>query len=200
VSDLPPPPPPTSSASSGGTPTGSGSELPPPRPEWRPAPGDPAVPFASRTPRPPRVGELTATWRIALIVTWILVFLAYMGVWKASEEIGIGTWWLGPRSDPQPLLVRLVPFFVTAFFGILASYNLRRLPWIGVAGAVVLAAIAVPDVSRQAGLALVEFVLAGAVLVVSLAALTGRYRAAPADPSDPAGRSDTADRSGPSDR
>ncbi len=126
-----------------------------------------------------------------------------MGVWKVSEEIGIGTWWLGSRSDPQPLVVRLVPFFVTAFFGILASYNLRRLPWIGVAGAVVLAAIAVPDVSRQAGLALVEFVLAGAVLVVCLAALTGRYRAAPADPSDPAGRSDPADRldrSGPSDR
>lgn len=142
------------------------------------------MPFASRTPQPPRPGELTATWRIALIVTWILVFLAYMGVWKASEEIGIGTWWLGPRSDPQPLLVRLTPFLVTAFFGILASYNLRRLPWLGVAGAACLAAIAVPDLSRQSGLALVEFVLAGAVLTVSLAALTGTFRAPQPGPVD----------------
>ena len=151
------------------------------------------MPFASRSPRPPRAGELTATWRIALIVTWILVFLAYMGVWKASEEVGIGTWWLGPRSSPQPLLVRLVPFFVTAFFGILASYNLRRLPWIGVIGALSLAAIAIPDLSRQAGLALVEFVLAGAVLVVSLAALTGTHRVvsnAPSGSSESCVRSD----------
>lgn len=125
------------------------------------------------------MGELTATWRIALILTWILAFLAYMGVWKASEEIGIGTWWLGARSSPQPLLVRLLPFFVIAFFGILASYNLRRLPWIGVGGAIVLAAIAVPDLSRQTGLASVEFALAGAVLVVSLAATTGTFRAPP---------------------
>lgn len=174
------------------------------------------MPFASRTPRPPRVGELTATWRITLIITWILVFLAYMGVWKASEELGIGTWWLGPRSSPQPLLVRLLPFFVVAFFGILASYNLRRLPWIGVGGAIALAAIAVPDLSRQIGLALVEFALAGAVLVVSLAASTGRFRApppvaagpeppqqaptGPPTPADPTEGSGASERSEPADR
>ena len=110
-----------------------------------------------------------------------------MAVWKASEEIGIGTWWLGPRSSPQPLIVTLVPFIVTALFGVLASYNLRRLPAIGAIGALALAAIAMPDLSRSAGLATVEFAIAGAVLIVSLAAFTGTYRIAAPDPAgDPA--------------
>ncbi len=119
---------------------------------------------------------------MALIVTWIGVFLAYMGVWKASQEIGIGTWWLGPRSTPQPVVVRLVPFAVATVFVVLAGYHVRRMPWISLAGAVVLAAIAVPDLSRSTGLAIVEFVIAGAVALVSLAATTGTYRAAAARP------------------
>jgi hypothetical protein len=129
---------------------------------------------AARRPRP---GELTAAWRVALIVAWIGVFLAYMGVWKASEEIGIGTWWLGPRSTPQPVVVRLVPFAVAAVFVVAAGYHVRRMPWISLGGAVVLAAIAVPDLSRSTGLAIVEFAVAGAVALVSLAATTGTYRA-----------------------
>jgi hypothetical protein len=116
-----------------------------------------------------------------MIATWAGAFLAYMAVWKTSEEIGIGTWWLGPRSDPQPVLVRLIPFFVTAVFGILASYNVPRVPWISLGGSVVLALIAVPDLSRSVGLATIEFAIAGAVAVVSLASLTGTSRAAKPD-------------------
>ena len=111
-----------------------------------------------------------------MITTWVGVFLAYMAVWKASEELGLATWWLGPRSDPQPVVVRLVPFLVAAVFGILASYNVPRMPVIGVVGAVALAAIAVPDLSRSTGLAIVEFAIAAAVLLVSLASFTGTYR------------------------
>lgn len=112
-----------------------------------------------------------------MILTWVGAFLAFMAVWKASDELGIATWWLGPRSNPQPLLVRLVPFGVCAVFGILASLHVRRLPWWSLLGAALLAAIAVPDLSRITGLAITEFVIAGAVAVVSLAALTGMYRA-----------------------
>lgn len=116
-------------------------------------------------------------WRGALVLTWVLVLLAYMAVWKASEELGIATWWLGPRSNPQPLVIRLVPFIVTAVFGALVSFPLRGLPWISLGGSAVLAAIAVPDFNRIVGLALVELAIAAAVAAVSLASLTGRYRA-----------------------
>jgi len=124
-----------------------------------------------------RPGELTSAWRVALVLTWVGVFLAYLAVWKTSEEIGIATWWLGPSSNPQPVPVRLIPFLVAVVFGILASYNVRRMPWISLGGSAVLASIAVPDLSRSVGLATIEFVIAGAVALVSLASLTGTYRA-----------------------
>jgi hypothetical protein len=110
-------------------------------------------------------------------VTWIGAFLAYMAVWKTSEELGLGTWWLGPRSNPQPVVVRIIPFAVIAVFGILATYNVRRLSWISLGGAGVLALIAVPDLSRATGIATVEFTIAAAVALVSLASFTGTYRA-----------------------
>jgi hypothetical protein len=111
-----------------------------------------------------------------VVVTWVGVLLAYMAVWKASEELGIATWWLGPRSNPQPLVIRLVPFLLAAVFAILAGYNVRRLPLIGLVGAVLLAAIALPDLSRSTGLAIVEFAIAASVMLVSAAAFTGMYR------------------------
>jgi hypothetical protein len=105
------------------------------------------------------------------------VFVAYMAVWKASDELGIATWWLGPRSGPQPLVVRLIPFIVATVFVVLSSYNVRRLPVIGLGGSLLMAGIAVPDLSRSTGLALIEFAIAGAALLVSLASFTGTYRA-----------------------
>lgn len=126
-------------------------------------------------------GELTPAWRVAVILTWVGAFLAYLAVWKASEEIGIATWWLGPRSSPRPLPIRLIPFAVIAVFGILASFHLRRLPWISLAGSGVLALIAIPDLSRSGGLAAIEFAIAGAVALVSLGSFTGMYRAAASD-------------------
>ncbi|HYN34051.1 MAG TPA: hypothetical protein VES40_15610, partial [Ilumatobacteraceae bacterium] len=74
-----------------------------------------------------------------MILTWVGAFLAYLAVWKASEEIGIATWWLGPRSNPRSIPIRLVPFAVIAVFGMLASFNVRRLPWISLAGSGALA-------------------------------------------------------------
>jgi hypothetical protein len=113
-----------------------------------------------------------------MVAAWVGVFTAYLAVWKASEEIGIATWWLGPRSDPQPIAVRLVPFVVTAAFGILASYNVPRMPMIALAGSVALATIAVPDLSRSTGLAVIEFTIAGAMALMSAASFTGMYRRA----------------------
>ena len=116
-----------------------------------------------------------------MILTWVGAFLAYLAVWKASEEIGIATWWLGPRSHPRPIPIRLVPFAVVAVFGILASFNVRWLPWIGLTGSGALALIAIPDLSRSGGLAAIEFAIAAAVALVSLGSFTGVYRAAASD-------------------
>jgi len=115
-------------------------------------------------------------WRIALVMAWVGAFLGYMAVWKASQEIGIGTWWLGARSNPQPVLIRLIPFLVTATCGAISSLRIRHVSLVSMLGAVALAVIAIPDFSRSVGLALIELAIALAVGLVAAVSLTGRYR------------------------
>ncbi|MDX2381508.1 MAG: hypothetical protein QNM02_17320 [Acidimicrobiia bacterium] len=133
-----------------------------------------------------RAGQLNAVWRSALAICWIGVFFAFAAVWKASEEIGIATWWLGPRSDPQPVLIRLSPFLLALGVGLVVISNLRHAVWVSYAGALLIAVLAALDVSRSAGLAVIEFAIAGAVVLVTTASLSGRYRAVkrPATPDD----------------
>ena len=150
--------------------------LPPPPPN----PAPPTTPY-----RDARVGELTPQWRLVMVVTWAMVFLSYMAMWKASEELGIGTWWLGPRSNPQPTVVSLIPFVIIVLVGGAASFNIRYLPWIGIAGSLALTLIAIPDLSRSVGLAVVEFAIAGAAMIVSLTSLTGVYRRPPGTAAEP---------------
>jgi hypothetical protein len=120
-----------------------------------------------------REGDLVPAWRIACAAAWALVVFAYLTVWKTSVELGIGTWWLGARSSPQPLLVRLIPFAVAIGFGLLSSSHVKRLPWFNIIGAFVLAAIAVPDFTRSVGLAVIELTIAFAVMLVAVGSLTG---------------------------
>ena len=102
----------------------------------------------------------------------------YSAIWKTSVELGIGTWWLGARSDPQPPFVRVIPFAVAIGFGLVSSFHFKRLPAITLLGAVVLALIAVPDFSRSVGLATLELITAGAVLLVGLGSFTGVVKTA----------------------
>ncbi len=69
--------------------------------------------------------------------------------------------------------MRLIPFAVAIVFGLVSSYPLRRVPLINIVGALVMAAIAIPDFSRSVGLAVIELAIAGAVLLVALGSLTG---------------------------
>ena len=135
---------------------------------------------------PRRIGQLTVAWQIMAVVAWAAAFVAFAGVWKASEEIGIATWWLGPRADPQPMVVRVLPFVLCIFVALWAIYNRRGFPWVSLAGTAAIAVLAAVDLSRSVGLALAEFAIAGALLLVSLATFGGRYRAgvAPAAGTD----------------
>ena len=123
----------------------------------------------------PRVGDLTTPWRAMMIATWGGVFLAFAAVWKASVEIGIRTWWIGPRSQPMPIVVQVIPFALAIAVALAATYNVRHLPWIGVAGALAIGIIAVFDVSRSWRLALVEAAIGVAALLVASGSFTGRY-------------------------
>lgn len=131
---------------------------------------------SSRSPRP---GQLVPVWRVLLTLAWVGAFCGFAAVWKASEEIGIATWWLGPRSDPRPLLIVLVPFAITIVAGVAAASNGPRALWVSLGASAACALVALFDLSRSARLALVELAIALATALVALAALTGRYRTAP---------------------
>ncbi|MDJ0770002.1 MAG: hypothetical protein QNJ12_14470 [Ilumatobacter sp.] len=151
------------------------SEAVPPPP---PASAPPQVTvYERRTPRP---GELAPAWRIATAVAWIGVVVSFAAIWNVSVQLGLSTWWLGPRAQPEPRLVQLSPFAAPVAM-LLATINQARwLPWWGLGAAGVISIYGIGDLGRVTSIAVVELLIAGAAAVLSVASLTGAYRRAPA--------------------
>lgn len=134
-------------------------------------------------PRPPRPGDLSLGWRAITAGVWIGVVVGLAAVWNASVQLGLSTWWLGPRAEPRPTVVQFTPF-VAPVLMLLATINqIRWLAWWGLAAAAVVAGFAAGDIGRVSSLAVVEFTIAGAAALVSIASFTGTYRAAEPDRS-----------------
>lgn len=111
-------------------------------------------------------------------VAWSGVLLGLAAVWRSSRTLGLGTWWLGSTSQPQPFVVQLLPTVIPLVVVIGALRNTRRLPIVGAVAAVALGAVGVVDLGRFVRFGWVELALAGAGLLVSLASLAGLQRAA----------------------
>lgn len=140
-----------------------------------------------------RPGELTPAWRIVFGVGWIGVILSLVAVWKSSRTLGLAPWWLGPSSDPHNVLVNLIPFFAPVAVVIMTARRDRYLPYAGIAASLCTAAVAVGDVDPFTRLAVAEFAVAAAALLVSVASLAGLLRAVHDEPdSDGLSTDDTA--------
>lgn len=156
------------------------SELPPPPPRAsgpRPESGvdlleTPAVVLQP----PPRAGELTLPWRIGTALAWVAVVLSFAAVWNVSAQLGLSTWWLGPRGEPQPRVIQLSPFVAPMLMVLATINNVRWLPWLGFAASGVLATVGVGDLGRVGSIAATELAIAGAAALFSVASLTGTYR------------------------
>jgi hypothetical protein len=144
----------------------------------------PAATTAVLLVEPPRVGELTTGWRIITACLWIAVTVAFAAVWSVSAQLGLSTWWLGPRAQPQPQAIRLLPFVAPVLMTIATFNNLRWLPRLGIAASLVTAAFGIGDLGRVSSIATVELLIAGLALLVSVASITGTYRRAPAADAD----------------
>jgi hypothetical protein len=136
-----------------------------------------------RTARTPRAGELTTGWRLVTGVTWMLVVVALGCVWKTSDQLGLSTWWLGPRGEPRPIVVQLLPFVPGVLMVLAAINHVRFLPWFGLAAAGLIVLTGLFDVVRFTGLGVLEIAIGVAAAVVSLVSLAGMYRRDPATPS-----------------
>jgi len=103
---------------------------------------------------------------------------AYLGVLKASKELGLATWWLGPGGDPQPFYVSLVPFLAPAVVVMAAASRVRGVPLLGLAAAAIAVVVAIYDIDKVPDLADVELVIASTGALLSIATIAGRYRPA----------------------
>ncbi|MEQ1700424.1 MAG: hypothetical protein ABMA25_09950 [Ilumatobacteraceae bacterium] len=125
----------------------------------------------------PRAGELTRQWSTLFWLGWLLIAASFVAIWVSSAKIGIATWWLGPTTEPRFILINLLPLIAPLGLAIAAVMRARRLPWFGIAGAVVAAVIAAFDIADAPGYAAIEFALALAGLFISVAGFGGMYRA-----------------------
>lgn len=126
----------------------------------------------------PQPGHLSLNWRIIVFTTWVAVILALASVWNASVQLGLSTWWLGPRGEPQPRLVQLSPFLAPILMLLATINHVKWLGRIGIVAAAVLVGFAVPDLDGFTSIASLELGIAVAAGAVSAASFTGTYRAA----------------------
>jgi hypothetical protein len=126
-----------------------------------------------------RAGQLTVAWSRFLLVTWLFGIASFIAIWVSSRNTGLSTWWLGPETEPRFIVINLLPFVAPVIVCLACQFALRRLPWIGIAGALVTAAIAVGDISRVPGYAAAEFIVAAGGLLSSSACFAGVLRDEP---------------------
>jgi hypothetical protein len=92
--------------------------------------------------------------------------------------MGLSVWWLGPETNPVPFFVTVIPFVMSAAAVLWTLAGRTRAPLVGVVAALATGAVAIGDISRVPGLAVVEGALALGGLLVSLAATSGVLRPA----------------------
>jgi hypothetical protein len=112
-----------------------------------------------------------------MIAAWAGIVLGFAAVWNSSVKVGLSAWWLGPRSAPRLILISLIPFVLPVAVVSAAIARMRYLPFLGIVASAATAAVAAGDLGRVPGIAAIEFALAAAGLAVSVAALSGMYRA-----------------------
>jgi hypothetical protein len=93
--------------------------------------------------------------------------------------MGLSTWWLGPPSDPQLVLIQLLPFVGPVAMIVMAARHARFLPYWGAIAGIVVCAIATGDLNRFERLGLVELIVGAAGAAVSIASVAGTVRSVP---------------------
>jgi hypothetical protein len=112
---------------------------------------------------------------VATTATWVLVIVAFIGVWNTSRQLGVALWWLGPDGEPQPAFIVLLPFVAPLVVIVLALNNIRHLPWFGLASAAATSVFGFVDLGYVRRLGLVELLIAAAGAAVAGAGFGGTY-------------------------
>ncbi len=114
------------------------------------------------------------TWRTLATVSWVGVLFCQVAVAVTSRNIGKSAWWLGPESNPRFPLVWVIPF-VIIIVALAATQRPKKFTIaIHLLCVFLLAAVATGDVASSPGVAVLQYVVAGIALLVSLVSLAAR--------------------------
>ena len=115
---------------------------------------------------------------MAFVAGWIGVLGGFGAIWQATRIAGIAPWWLGPETNLRSVFVIALPFIAPMLAVVAGAVGLRMACFVGIAASLVTASFALGDLHFP-GLAVVEAVLGGCGLLISVAGLGGRMRALP---------------------
>ncbi len=123
-------------------------------------------------------GQLSDGWRTMAFITWVLAGASVVAIAITSRKIGRSIWWLGPESDPAPIVFVLLPLLAIAIPLYCASRKPQLLPVLSIASSGALLVSALLDVSSSPAVALASGVVAVSALSVSIAlvAVARQYR------------------------
>ena len=123
-----------------------------------------------------RVGSLTPSWKIAVIITHALIAGSLLVLAISTRAVGKPTWWLANQSNSALIALAIVPFLAPTVVIIVVLGASRFAPIAGLVATALLATTSVVDISRSPGIALGEAILAACTALTTIAAFAGRRR------------------------
>ena len=108
------------------------------------------------------------------------VLAGFGALWQAGRIAGIAPWWLGPETDPRFVLVIALPFLAPLIALLAGVMGRPSACYIGIVAGLISASIALGDLHFP-GLAVVDAIIGLSGVMLSVACLGGRMRAAPAE-------------------
>lgn len=117
--------------------------------------------------------QLRAPWASLLSIGWVAIGLALVALASGSRRIGKPVWWLGDAVPVSPSPLWVVPL-IAPFAAVIAARAtaIIALTASGVA-CVAVAGVGAGDLAASRAAATVQFVLAGAGLLLTAAASAG---------------------------
>ena len=110
-------------------------------------------------------------WRMVSFLTWIGVLASVLAVTISSRTIGRSIWWLGPSSNPAPVLFLLVPIVIIGTPLFVTLQRPRRMVRVGLMASIALLISALPDVGSNPAIAIAILAIGIAALAPSIALL-----------------------------
>lgn len=123
-----------------------------------------------------RAGSLTHGWKVAVIITHLLIAGSLLALAISSRTVGKPTWWFGSQDNPALILFWFIPFLGPIGAIVAAARNSTKTHFIGAAATLLLVVTGVVDITKTPGIAIGIILLGVCTATTTFAAIAGRYR------------------------